>query len=128
MQTGNCTFTTLPVPKGNLCTDVYCDPNVGIVTTATACPSSCGSCDPSSGCTSCSSSLSPSDVAGISAGVIAAVIIACLAFAAILAYGGKRGYDYWKSRAEGVGKVHDNPLYENKGGFVENQIFEKTND
>jgi len=66
----------------------------------------------------------------IGGGVIAGIAVGALAFVGIIAFGGKKGYDYWAARSN-VGpdiKVDDNPLYEMKNKEVDNPLFEGAND
>jgi len=65
------------------------------------------------------------DTTALGSGVIASVVVAGAAGIVFVAISGKKSYDYWK-------QVHDNknpmiasnPLYEEKGGFNENPLFE----
>jgi len=63
--------------------------------------------------------------AAIGAGAVAGITIAAVIGAAGIAYGGKRGYDYWTSNDTPLGVVEDNPLYIQSGNSADNPIFEQ---
>ena len=73
--TGNCTFADIPVPAGDYCIGILCDPKIGIVKTPTPCPSACeAACDPLSGCQKCPGDRFTAEIkiaVGVGAGAIA---------------------------------------------------------
>jgi hypothetical protein len=61
----------------------------------------------------------------VGSGVIAAVVFTGAAGIIFVAVSGKKGYDYWKTVHDNKNPmVSSNPLYEEKGGFNENPLFE----
>ena len=118
------------MPAGNKCLGVYCDPVVGIITTATKCPSACAAgCDPVQGCLACPTDeppLSVAQAAGIGAGAIAGVVIGVAAGVAALSYAGKKGYEKMVKNKVSQSAVNDNPLYEKSDANTENPMFEGT--
>jgi len=118
------------LPAGNKCLGVYCDPVVGIITTATKCPSACAAgCDPVQGCLACPTDeppLSVAQAAGIGAGAIAGVVIGVAAGVAALSYAGKKGYEKMVKNKVSQSAVNDNPLYEKSDANTENPMFEGT--
>jgi hypothetical protein len=93
------------VPASNKCISYYCDPLVGVTVLNTPCPESCSSCDPQEGCQGCPSGLSAAEKAaiGISAGVVAAIVIGAIAFAALAGFGSKKAYDKWVKSNKAMG-------------------------
>jgi len=98
------------------CFTQSCDPLVGLTNTATICrPSDQCSCDTSSGQCTCKNFLAAlSTPAKIGAGVIGGITVAGAAALVLFAVGGKKGYDYYKSKGNAMGSVLSNPMYEEK--------------
>jgi len=62
----------------------------------------------------------------MSSGVIASVVVAGAAGIVFVAISGKKTFDYWKSVHDNKNPmIASNPLYEEKGGFNENPLFEE---
>jgi len=106
------------LPHSDICTNVFCDPIIGIVSSPVECrPTNC-SCDPQLGC-QCILGVprvtdSPPSVAaiGLGAGVISAIVVGSVAFAAIAFFGGKKGLNKLRKDNTQNAAVGENPLYE----------------
>jgi len=73
--------------------------------------------------------LTTAQAAGIGAGVIAVIVIAAVVVVVALGVGGKKGYDYWKGRKNGMGSVLNNPLYEDKlSAHGNNPLYEEVSE
>jgi len=125
---GVCNYTSIEVPAGNLCLGIYCDPKIGIVKLPTTCPSACESvCDPTSGCQQCPGSRFTTTVktaVGISAGVIGGIVAAGAVAAALVGFGGKKGYDHWAKKTTDITSAHTNPMYTDDGATGVNPMYE----
>jgi len=61
--------------------------------------------------------------AAIAGGTLAGVIIGAVAGAALVGFGGKKGYDYLMASSSPIKDVGTNPLYAPSGGSGENPLF-----
>jgi len=71
----------------------------------------------------CSTSLTPGEIAGISAGAVAGIVIGALAIGGFITFGGKKGYDFYKKRKENITGAHSNPLYADQGRTGTNPLY-----
>jgi len=62
-------------------------------------------------------------VAGITAGATAGVVVAAVAVAALVGFGGKKGYDYLMAKNSPIGDVGNNPLYAPGSGSGQNALY-----
>ena len=61
----------------------------------------------------------------LSSGIIAVIVVASAVAAGAVIFGGRKGYQYWKSgRETQMTSVVDNPLYKSAGSTVENRLYE----
>jgi hypothetical protein len=63
----------------------------------------------------------------LGAGAIALAVVGAVAGAALLLFGGKKGFDYMHTRAAAANEIHDNPLYEEANEMNANPLFEEDN-
>jgi len=61
--------------------------------------------------------------AAITGGALAGVVIGAVAAAALVGFGGKKGYDYLMASNSPIKDVGTNPLYAPSGGSGENPLF-----
>lgn len=62
--------------------------------------------------------------AGIGGGLIAVIVLACVAVCAVLAaFGGKKGYDVWLSHRANMQGANTNPLYNSEGLSGTNPMY-----
>jgi len=66
---------------------------------------------------SCSSSLSPAEIAGIAlgAGAVAGIVIGVVVCAVLASIGAKKGYDVWRNKRADMSAAATNPLYQDSG-------------
>jgi hypothetical protein len=78
---------------------------------------------------SCVLGLSTGQVIGISAGLLAVIIIAAVIVCAALGiFGGKKGYDIWLNHRNNMQSASTNPLYTDRGLAGNNPLYsEKPN-
>ncbi|GAM24702.1 hypothetical protein SAMD00019534_078770 [Acytostelium subglobosum LB1] len=132
-----CAYTNRTCQSDNYCNDTMCDPRFGCVQFARTCvPSNpdCqyGVCNPESQkCEFHDYSPLPfgcNKAAIISTGVIAGVVVAAAVALAIMIFGGKKGYDYWKQSTNNkISGMSSNPLYNEKPGNGSNPLYEEAN-
>jgi hypothetical protein len=73
---------------------------------------------------SCVLGLSTGAVVGISAGLLAVIIIASVIVCAALGiFGGKKGYDVWLNHRQNMQSAHGNPLYTDHGLAGKNPLY-----
>jgi len=63
------------------------------------------------------------EAAGISAGVIAAIVIASAVGFAIFVYSGRKGIQMLMRKKSDMGAIQDNPLYSGNKSNFENQLY-----
>jgi len=61
---------------------------------------------------------------GLSAGILATIIIVPTAAIIACIVGSKKGYDYYKKRAENMNAANSNPLYNDEGRTGQNPFHE----
>jgi hypothetical protein len=147
--TRGCVHTPITCDDGDLCTNDGCSSFVGCTYVPVECPASgdcsIAQCNPVSGCyleaipgrnldkcgvcdgdgSTCGETLSTAAVAGLSAGILAVIIIAAVAVCVALGiFGGKKGYDIWMRNQGGMGGAHKNPLYKDHGLSGTNPLHE----
>jgi hypothetical protein len=99
-----------------------------VITTVSGQIDKCSECDGTAATATdkCVGSLTVSEVAGLSAGIVALIIIivvvVCIALGVI---GGKVGMDYYKKHRGKMSGSQENPLYEDKGNNVDNPFYEE---
>ncbi|GAM19977.1 hypothetical protein SAMD00019534_031520 [Acytostelium subglobosum LB1] len=132
--TGGCGLTnrTCTQPT-DFCQDVLCDPRLGCITFAKTCVPSNPDCQYgvcNNGTQKCEfHDYSPlpfgcNKAAVISTGVIAAIVVAGAVALAIMIFGGKKGYDYWKnSRDHKIASLNSNPLYTQNPASGNNPMY-----
>jgi hypothetical protein len=136
-KTTGCTHTPITCDDNNLCTNDGCLDYLGCTFQPVECSAagncSVALCDPSRGCylealpghaldkcgvcdgngSTCGGQLSTAAVAGLSAGILALIIIAAVAVCVALGiFGGKKGYDIWLRNQNGMGGAQKSPLYQ----------------
>jgi len=62
-------------------------------------------------------------VALLTAGAVAGIVIGAVVVAALLGFGGKKGYDYLMAHHSPIGQVDNNPLYSPSGGAGQNPTY-----
>jgi len=119
-----CEYANVTVTS-TLCITAYCDPLQGVISQDVTCrPTSDCFCDPLLGC-KCNdwwNSLTPTEQ-GLSVGAVSAIVIGSVLGIAILAFGGKKGYDYYSAEKMKDATVMDNPLYEHAKSEVNNPLY-----
>jgi hypothetical protein len=72
----------------------------------------------------CRVELSTGEVIGISAGLLAVIIIASIIVcAAVGIFGGKKGYDIWLNHKNNMQGANTNPLYKDDGMTGTNPLY-----
>jgi len=69
--------------------------------------------------------LTQPQVIGISATILAIIIVVPTVAIVLAIVGGKKGYDYYKLRAENMSAAASNPLYKDDGMTGTNPFFEQ---
>ena len=82
----------------------------------------CGVCNGDG--TSCGFPLTVAEVAGISAGLVGGVVAGAVAFAAIGAFGAKKGYDAYMRNKNNMNGAQANPMYNDNGRSGQNPMYE----
>jgi len=62
---------------------------------------------------------------GLTIGAISGIVIGAAAGVAFFAFGGKKGYDYFKKYRGPTGEVHNSPLYQDRGVRGSNPLYEE---
>jgi len=68
--------------------------------------------------------LSTAATIGIGAGAIAGIVIGCVAVAALVGLGGKKGYDVWLHHRANMGSAQTNPMYQDNGLSGSNPLYD----
>jgi len=104
-----CNVTAIPLPVSNsVCVVYYCDDILGIRNNTNDCrPSGLCKCDPVKGCVCNNVALT----VGLATGAIVGIAVGGAAAAGILAFAGKKGYDYVAAQQAAAGAVQNNPMY-----------------
>jgi len=110
------------------CTTTVCDSVLGLLNNSLECRGakigeSCW-CDPESGCLCSGGTLTVAEAAGLGAGAITAAVLGSIGAAVIVGVGGKKGYDYFQSRAFAANNVQENPLFQAAKRERDNPLYE----
>ncbi|GAM19978.1 hypothetical protein SAMD00019534_031530 [Acytostelium subglobosum LB1] len=131
--TGGCGLTNRTCASTDFCIDSLCDERLGCITFAKKCVADNPDCQYgvcNNGTQKCEfHDYSPlpfgcNKAAVISTGVIAAIVVAGAVALAIMIFGGKKGYDYWKnSRENKIASLNSNPLYTQNPASGNNPLY-----
>ncbi|GAM22481.1 hypothetical protein SAMD00019534_056560 [Acytostelium subglobosum LB1] len=128
-----CTVTNRTCDTGDFCMDSLCDPRLGCMQFARKCVAP----DPDCQYGVCNNETQKCDfheyspkpfgcnkAAVISTGVIAGIVVAGAVALAVIIFGGKKGYDHWKSANENkITTTSSNPLYTENPASGTNPLF-----
>lgn len=128
---GQCENNAVAAPPNfvtSACKKFYCDEVFGWTWYDETCyPTDKCECDEDYGGCKCQGNFLEEipDEAKISAGIVAVIAIAGVLGLVVFAVGSKKGYDYYRGRTgDATPFIADNPLYEEKGAFHENRLYE----